>query len=364
MLWERPAGAMTRNGAGNSIAPARRSYQIPYTADGRVKRTLPRTMPLAGGYTLVELLIALALMAVLYVGIGGVASQALQTHDYVSDNNDLTREARFAMEQMVRAVSRSPRLLLPLADNPNTAWPEHIRVEPAPPVAPSTASTVVLAVTQDPAVDLDGNGTPDADNDGDDRLDEDLPGDNTFDNAPGIAGVDDDGDGSVDESTASIPIEDNDEEGDMMDDHLNNIDDDSDGSVDEDIKSDMNGDGASGVESIDDDSDNWIDEAHIHDDDEDGVRDDDWYDPVVFYLANRTLIQRIPLPWDANGSGSVTGSDFVESPIAENVTWFRVERLPPKGNRPVLVDLTLKLQSPDSNETVSLHHRVRVGGAL
>ena len=327
---------------------------------------LSPTMPRAGGYTLVELLIAIALMAVLYVGIGGVASQALQTHDYVSDNNDLTREARFAMEQMVRAVSHSPRLLLPLADNPNTPWLEHIRVEPAPPVSPSIASTAVLAVTQDPTVDLDGNGKPDADNDNDGRLDEDLPSDATKDGKAGITGIDDNGDGYTDDSAVGNWDDDEDDSPDE-DTVYNNNDADGDGSIDEDPNGDMNFDFAPGVSNVDDDGDSIIDEGGLlnsRDDDEDGLTDEDWYDPVVFYLANRTLMQRIPLPWDADGSGSVTGSDFVEAPIAENVIWFRVERLPPKGNRPVLVDLTLKLASPDGNETVSLHHRVRLGGAL
>ena len=248
----------------------------------------------------------------------------------------------------------------------DTAWPEHIRVEPEAAVAPSTKSTAVLAVTQDPAVDLDGNGRPDADNDGDGRIDEDLPNDATWDNAAGIVGIDDNGDGGIDDS--AIGSWDDDEDDSANEDTVyNNNDADGDGSIDEDPNADMNFDLAPGIISVDDDGDLVIDEGGLlnaWDDDEDGRMDEDWYDPVVFYLANRTLMQRIPLPWDADGSGSVTGGDFVEAPIAENVTRFRVERLPPKGNRPVLVDLTLELGSPDSNETVSLHHRVRLGGAL
>jgi hypothetical protein len=305
-------------------------------------------------------------MAVLYVGIGGVASQALQTHDMVSEHNELTREARFAMEQMVRAVSRSPRLLLPLADNLATPWPEHIRVEPAAAVAPSIKSTAVLAVTQDPAVDLDGNGTPDADNDGDGRLDEDLPSDATKDGKAGITGIDDNGDGYIDDSAVGSWDDDEDDSADE-DTVYNNNDADGDGSIDEDPNADMNFDFAPGVSNVDDDGDLIIDEGgalNSWNDDEDGLTDEDWYDPVVFYLVNGTLMQRIPAPWDTNGSGTVTGSDYIEEPIAENVSRFRVERVPPKGNRPARVDLTLVLTGPDGKETVSLHHRVRVGGAL
>jgi prepilin-type N-terminal cleavage/methylation domain-containing protein len=319
------------------------------------------------GYTLVEVLIALALSTILFAGLGSVVGQVIDTRAAVQDKNELTRQARFAMEQMVRAVNRSPRLLLPLADNPKTNWPEHIREETVPESAPlgdSTLATAVLAVTLDPAIDLDGDGTPDADNDGDGRFDEDLPGDNNFDLSPGIHQIDDDGDGSVDESAASIPMEDNDEDDGLMDDHLNAIDDDGDGSIDEDIKSDMNGDNNPGLESVDDDGDGLIDEGHHHDDDEDGVNNEDWYDPVVFYLDKSTLMQRTPVPWDESGSGFVSGLDFITEPIAENVTRFRVERIPRDGDRSQTVDLTLELTSPANGETVTLNTRIRVGGAL
>ena len=171
------------------------------------------------------------------------------------------------MEQMVHAVSHSPRLLLPLADNPNTNWPEHIReqtIPASPPIGDSTLATAVLAVTLDPAVDLDGDGTPDADNDGDGRFDEDLPGDNSFDNAPGIFQIDDDGDGQVDVSAAVKPFEDNDEDDDHTEDPLDGLDNDGDGTIDEDIRSDMNGDGCAGACSVDDDADGLLDEAHLN----------------------------------------------------------------------------------------------------
>jgi hypothetical protein len=71
-LWERPEGAMTHNGAGNSIAPARRSYQIPYTAEGCDKRTLPRTVSrrpprTMAGLSYVEVLVAIVLLSMALV---------------------------------------------------------------------------------------------------------------------------------------------------------------------------------------------------------------------------------------------------------------------------------------------------------
>ena len=316
------------------------------------------------GYTLIELLIALALSALLFAGLGSVLGQVLDTRADVHEINDLTRQARFAMQQMVRAVSRTNRLMLPLDDSANTNWPDNIREEPAPPVGDSTLATAVLAVTQDPTIDLDADGTADADNDGDGRIDEDLPWDTTFDNAPGIVLIDDMGDGTVDKFSGCCYMDDEEDFGIIDEDPINGVDDDGDGLVDEDPGSDMNGDGCPGRCGIDDDGDGLIDEGSNTDDDEDGQSNEDWYDPVVFYLSGDTLMQRIPVPWDVTGDGFALGRDFLEEPIAEHVTYFRVERLPQNGDRAVTVDLTLALTSPVTGEAVNLNTRIRVGGAL
>jgi len=320
------------------------------------------------GFTLIELLIALALAAMLFAGLSGVMGQALDIHDTVNEKNDLTRQARFAMGQMLRAVSRSPHLMLPLADSANTDWPDNLReqtVPPSPPVGSSTLATAVLAVTLDPTVDLDGDGTPDADNVGDGRIDEDLPADNTFDNAPGIVLIDDMGDGTVDKFAGCCYADDEEDFGITNEDPVNGIDDDGDGLVDEDPGSDINGDGCHGICGVDDDGDGLIDEGSgSSDDDEDGQSNEDWYDPVVFYMDGDTLMQRTPVPWDISGGGLVSGLDYIVEPIAENVTRFRVERMPQNGDRAVTVDLTLELTSPVTGETVSINTRVRVGGAL
>ncbi len=211
--------------------------------------------------------------------------------------------------------------------------------------------------------DLDGNGIPDADNDGDGQIDEDLPADTSNDGKPGIAGIDDDGNGVADFLLS--PVADDDESADFAqnEDNLNSIDDDGDGISDEDPGADNNGDGCAGICSVDDDGDGNIDTEAVADDDEDGSSDEDWYDPVVFYLAGNSLIQRTPVPWDVDSSGTVTGLDFIEEAIADNVTRLRVERVAQAG-RSQVVDITLELTSPDSGESVSLQTRVRVGGAL
>jgi len=318
------------------------------------------------GFTLVELLIALMLAAMLVAAIGGVAGQVVATHDHVNERNDLNRLARFAMDQMVRMVSHSRLLLLPMNDKPASNWLENVREETVPPTTPtddSTKYTAVLAVTLPAFQDLDGDGFPDADDDRDGRIDEDLYNDRNNDFGPGIYLIDDDGDGLVDENSAWWW--DDDEANAVIDeDPIDGIDNDGDNNVDEDPSDDMNADGCPGICGVDDDADGFIDEGNVADDDEDGQNDEDWYNALVFYLDNGILKQRTPVPWDISGGGIVGGQDFIVSAIAENVTRLRIERVPGTTGGVQLVDLTLDLTSPETGEMVSLQTRVRVGGAL
>jgi hypothetical protein len=302
----------------------------------------------------------------LILGLSTVTAMISDTLSASSNKHKLTRDAQFAMNQMVRAVANSRRLLLPLADNPNTNWPENIREQtlPASPsIGSSTLATAVLAVTLSADIDLDADGIPDADNDGDGRIDEDLGDDQTADNAPGIVLIDDDGDGEVDETSSTI--QDDDEDGVQNEDGLNGIDDDGDGTVDEDSSADMNNDGDQGIDGVDDDADGTVDEGFgSSNDDEDGQSNEDYYDAVVFYLENGNLMQRMPVPWDESGDSVVNGLDYVTEPLAENVTLFRVERLTSGTGLAKLVDLIIELSHPQTTETIRLHTRVRVGRAL
>lgn len=318
------------------------------------------------GFTYVELLLAVAITGLIMLALMGVVNTATQTTDTVSKHNNLIQQARFALNRMTSMTSRSTRLLLPLRDNPATNWPEHIREQTIPasaPIGDSTFSSAVLAITLPHDIDLDQDGIPDADNDEDGLIDEDLASDASNDGQPGIIGIDDNGDGTSDISSATDPDRDDDEDNDSGEDYWDGIDNDNDGSIDEDQKADNNDDGQPGISGVDDDLDLVIDEGDVKDDDEDGVINEDWYDPVVYYLSGNTLIQRHPVPWDENTSGAITGQDFITSDIAENVTRFRVERMD-DGNEDEVVNLILELTDPDSGESISLQTQIRVGGAL
>ncbi len=316
---------------------------------------MSRTARLSPGFTLVELLVSLAIAAMLLTALAGLVDTALDTRSDTRPRGDGLQDARFAMQRMVSATRASERLLLPLADNPNTNWREHVReqtVPASPPEGDSTLATAVLAVALDPDLDIDKDGIDDADNDRDGRVNEDWSDDATNDLAPGIVGIDDDGDGAVDEGSL-IPNDDEDAGDD--EDPVNGVDDDGDGTIDEDAPHDVNGDNESGIAGVDDDGDGSVDEDHQHDDDEDGTRDEDWIDVHAFYLRSSELIERRP------NLNPVDGTDFAEHVIAENVTRFRVERIPDAGKRAVLVDLTLEVTEP-GGDPVSLNARLRVGG--
>lgn len=313
------------------------------------------------------MLLAVTISGLLVAGLMGVVNTATETGDAVRSRNDLTRQARFAMTAMVRAVSQSRLLLLPLRDQSSTPLLENIREQTEPPSAPPTGSTLataVLAVTLPGAFDFDGDGVADADNDADGLIDEDLPADTSNDGKPGLRDIDDDGNGNKDFWLSSD--DDDDESNDLArnEDPLTGGDDDADDNVDEDPGADNNGDGCAGLCGVDDDGDGSTDEGTVEDDDEDGNSDEDWYDPLVFYLENGILKQRQPVPWDTNADSSLDGRDYVVSELAANVTRFRVERLASSPNGIQLVAITLELTHPDSGASISLQTRVRVGGAL
>jgi hypothetical protein len=309
------------------------------------------------GNTLVELLVALTLGALVMLGLaravrGGIVSEAER-----GEQATLATDVQFALERMTAAVRGTELLIVPFADDPRTGADEAVREQSVPTVG---ALTAVLAVALPPTLDRNGDGTADADNDGDGRIDEDHGGDSTSDGATGIAGIDDDNDGVVDEML--VAVGDDDEDGGLTaDDPVNGVDDDGDGNVDEDGPADMNADGRAGISGVDDDGDGTTDEGQAGDDDEDGSVSEDGIEPVVFYLRGSTLIERVPVPWDASGNGAIDAGDYVEQPIAERVTYFRLERI--AGGRATLVDITLELATA-RGERLRLTTRQRVGGGV
>lgn len=129
------------------------------------------------GFTLIEILIVVAIGGMLMLSLGNVVGQAMDSRNNTHTSNDLDQEAVFVMQRIIQVVSRASLVNEVI----NTADEIHYEFRP------------------DPERDIDKDGIADSDNDGDGLVDEDDTGDMNGDGQPGIAGVDDDGDGDTDE---------------------------------------------------------------------------------------------------------------------------------------------------------------------
>jgi prepilin-type N-terminal cleavage/methylation domain-containing protein len=293
----------------------------------RLLPSKPEPVGLAGlhGFTLVELLITLAIAGIVLTALSGVINNVMMLWNSEQARNELLYQGNLAMDRMVSAVSHAERLLIPRADNPATPQDE--------------AHRDILAVTIDPHLDSDGDGFYDADNDHDGRVDEDIPADNTFDYRPGIRNIDDNGDGSVDEG---MGLHDNDEDGQAGEDWLDGVDNDGDGSIDEDIPAD---------------NDALTIGAGKTDNDGDGLFNEDWLDPVVFLVStdNKSLIERTPVVNGPDGS-ETTDSILVQ---ADTVA-LSIRRVPTGvGARSTQVEITLQLAT-GATGPLTIQARVRL----
>jgi prepilin-type N-terminal cleavage/methylation domain-containing protein len=240
------------------------------------------------GLTLVELLISIVIISL----IAGVSTRmvggALDSWEYNRGKEDLLNSARLAMERMVTGVRTTTWVCLPLMIS-----------DPTDPGYPTSSyyPRDILAVSG--MIDQDGDGL----------ADEDPAADIYWNNKPGLNGIDDNNDGTVDNGT--------------------NKDDDEDGTVDEDP-----------IDGLDNDADGRVDEdpgvafySSVEDDDGDGNWDEDIFDPVIFYLNGTTLRER-------HDEWNFTNSDDL---LVENVAEFRVLRRRVNGN--TLIDIYLRLDN-------------------
>jgi len=147
------------------------------------------------GVTLAELIVAITVFSIISLAAAALMSVCMKADAYATDRMGLDREARYLMEKMTSEVRESTFVITP---NSTT----------------TTGNTLSLS------------GFVNDDNDyyfGDSlfpRIDEDLPlVDFGADLAPGIRGMDDDGDGQVDEGILNFL--DNDEDGSIGEDGKN-----------------------------------------------------------------------------------------------------------------------------------------------
>lgn len=274
------------------------------------------------GFTLVELLVVITILAMISVGISAYLSSILEFHRNGNQTADLFREGMLAMERMTQGARRSTYVQIPNAHAPTRE---------------------ILAFS----------GSINDDNDyyfNDPlfpRIDEDLWQDTNGDNLNGIAGIDDDGDGQTDETLFGLYDYDEDEDGQANEDDLDGIDNDGDGNVDEDPWADQNMDWAPGVKYLDDDGDGTVDEGHENDDDEDGQQDEDPINETVYAFNSgaQTLTESLP----QSGASTV---------LSSNVTLFQVTYEAPQRIR---IEMTL---TDDDGRSVEFYEHVYLQNRL
>ncbi|MGD8894049.1 MAG: prepilin-type N-terminal cleavage/methylation domain-containing protein [Desulfobacterales bacterium] len=221
------------------------------------------------GLTLVELLVTITIMGIIAMATMPMLSTILEAHSHGTNRSGFYQEGLLAMERMTSGVRRCTFLLIPNAHD-------------------TTRDILAFSgfVNDDDDYYFNDSLFP--------KIDEDLKGEMTKDDLPGIGMVDDDGDGLVDESADHS---DDDEDSLLGEDPLNGEDDDGDGNIDEDVNHDANDDGVQGIAGIDENGDGLVDNGgSSSDDDEDGVDNEDSINPVMytFESGTNTLTESLP----------------------------------------------------------------------
>jgi len=253
------------------------------------------------------MLVALALMAMFAVAATDLLAGLLRTESSLQKTLRTDPEAQRVLQNMTEAIAYTPHLHVPNG-------------------RARSADDLVLSAG--------------VDNDGDGLVDED-PGSSGFAAGRGAPGVDDDGDGATDEAM----VADDDEDGVVDEDGRNGLDDDGDGSIDEDPGADANGDGRPGARGIDDDADGSIDDGDVEDDDEDGLVNEDGWDLRRFRYQRSTerLYEQRP-----------GASEFM---LLDRVEEFTATYLLGAGGEP-LVELRLQVARGDNEAPIVLTTRV------
>jgi prepilin-type N-terminal cleavage/methylation domain-containing protein len=255
------------------------------------------------GLTLVELLMAIAIFGLIAAGAATLLSASLGAQVQGEANYKLYQEGLIIMERLTSEVKITTLLHIP----------NHYPPPPDPPL-PRTILAFSDNTNDDDDYYFGETGDPLFP-----RFDEDTD-DQLFWAGFGIPGLDDDGDGNIDDGAAK---DDEDEDGTTDEEILNGLDDDDDGNVDEDLASDANQDSKPGISGMDDDGDSSVDEGNVEDDDEDGDRDEDSPNLILYChgangvcQGNTTLYKVVP---DSNTG--MTGAIYTT--ISDRVTLFR-----------------------------------------
>jgi prepilin-type N-terminal cleavage/methylation domain-containing protein len=274
------------------------------------------------GFTLVEVVMAVAIMGMIAAGTTALISTYVDAHASATGKSQLYREGLMAMEHMTDGVRRCTFLVLPNAHKP-------------------TRDILAFSGTINEDDDYYFNDPlfP--------RIDEDCYNDMNDDGKHGIAGIDDDGDGSIDEFPGFWSGGDDDEDGffpaTVNEDPIDGVDNDGDGNIDEDFLENGVTSGAMGIAGMDDDGDGLVDEYDVGfwgNDDEDGLLDEDSLNETVYTFDSGTNTLLASCPY--------TGESSV---LSTHVTKFEV-----KYQAPEEIKITLQLTGDDGATVEFVEH--------
>ncbi|MEJ2430691.1 MAG: prepilin-type N-terminal cleavage/methylation domain-containing protein, partial [Deltaproteobacteria bacterium] len=74
------------------------------------------TMNVSSGFTLLELLISIAILSIIMIGLHQVMGTALSAHRQTTEKTELLAQARYAMERVVMFVQETDQIEVPSAD--------------------------------------------------------------------------------------------------------------------------------------------------------------------------------------------------------------------------------------------------------
>lgn len=215
------------------------------------------------GVTLVELILSIAIMSIVTLGLSSMVLVSLRAYDYGTNRTELHLEAMGLMERITNGVRRSTFVFIPNAHK---------------------ATRTLLSFS--------GDVNDDNDNFFGDSLfpkfDEDGGNDMGNDGRSGLKSLDDNGNNLTDEGATA-----NDDEDLLTDeDPINGEDDDNDGNFDEDPGTDWQDDNLPGLAGIDDNGNGTVDDGNgSADDDEDGSTNEDSLNPITYQITGGQFIE-------------------------------------------------------------------------
>ena len=278
------------------------------------------------GLTLVELLVTIAIVGIIAGAAIPLLSASLDANNQGTSRSRLYHEGLLAMERMTTNARNTTYVQIPNNHSPTR-----------------NMLAVANMVNEDNDFYFGDPLFP--------RVDEDYA-ESFMWTGWGIEGLDDDGDGIIDEGF----WRDDDEDGVYDEEILDGQDNDGDGNIDEDLGVDSTQDGATGIQGMDDDGDGGIDESFppnpLADGDEDGSKDEEYVTFFLYTHDSATNTLREIVPSHDNGVYIPVYTKI----LSTHVTGFTTTYYPPDATNHPRISISLTLTGDDGESVQFLEY--------